>query len=289
MNTHHWLLASALGAALALLSLAPEPADKIVFLDVGQGDAILIQKGKTQILMDGGEGMVVLRRLAEELPWFDKTIEVVILTHPQRDHIEGLIHVLERYRVNLVLFPRAASESSLAATWLTQLIDKKIPYRFALAGEELKIDDLQLRVLSPFDSDEARQLAQANLNDASTITRLDWRGLSVLLTGDAERPAEFLLLENYGGSPDGLLDVDILKAGHHGSKTSTSQALVAAATPKLAIMSLGHNNRFGHPHQVTLQALQGIPILRTDQAGSIRFEHLKNGWFLRTKNNIDAL
>ena len=89
------------------------PTDKVVFLDVGQGDAILLQNGSRQVLVDGGQGAVVLQRLSEEMPWFDRTIEVVVLTHPQRDHMEGLLHVLERYDVGMVLLPAATSESKL--------------------------------------------------------------------------------------------------------------------------------------------------------------------------------
>lgn len=284
------VLITILVGVILLLNLVPPPADKIVVQNVGQGDSILIQHGTTQILTDGGEGMVVLQRLAEELPWFDRTIEVLILTHPQRDHLEGLVHVLERYKVNLVLLPRAAADSGLAEAWLQKLIDQHIPYRFSLAGEELKIDDLRLRVLNPFDSDESRAIIKQNLNNASTITRLDWRGLSVLLTGDSERPAEALMMENYISPPAGggargggsILDVDILKLGHHGSKTSTSQAFLAAVTPKLAVISVGAHNKFGHPTPITLQTLksQNIPVVRTDQSGSISLLNINNQWLL---------
>ena len=99
--------------------------------------------------------MAVLKRLGEELPWFDKTIEVVVVTHPQRDHLEGLLHVMERYNVGLVLLPRAAHSSQLQETWLTKVIDQEIPYRFAWAGQQLAVGDMTFALLGPFDSPAA--------------------------------------------------------------------------------------------------------------------------------------
>ncbi len=275
--------------------LIPPPEDKVVFLDVGQGDSILIQKGTQHVLMDGGPGMTVLRRLAEELPWFDRTIEVVILTHPQQDHVEGLVHVLERYKVGLVLFPQAAYGSQLATTWLQELIDRRIPYRFAWAGQELQLDGVRVSILAPFADAEGQALVKKNINEASTTTRIDFPAgggagaLSFLMSGDAEAPAEKLLVEKYKGSGTlslgfltPSLDVDVLKAGHHGSKTSTTPELLAAASPSAVVVSVGADNRYGHPHPTVMERLKDFQVWRTDQSGSVRFANSMGKWLVAT-------
>src|SRR5687768_14758076 len=101
-------------------SLVPTPETKVVFLDIGQGDAILLQEGTKQVLIDGGPGRTVLERLGEELPWLDRTIEVVIATHPDRDHLEGLLYVIEQYDVGLVLLPEIPHTTDLQEAWLTE-------------------------------------------------------------------------------------------------------------------------------------------------------------------------
>lgn len=276
------LLAIGLLGLIVVTLLIPQPEDKVVFLDVGQGDSILIQKGTQQVLIDGGPGMTVLRRLAEELPWFDRTIDVVILTHPQQDHVEGLVHVLERYKVGLVLFPQAAYGSQLATTWLQELIDRRIPYRFAWAGQEVQLDGVHVSILAPFADAEGQALVKKNINDASTTTRIDFPAvggagtLSFLMTGDAEASAEKLLVAR----EKNLLDVDVLKAGHHGSKTSTTAELLAATSPSAVVISVGADNRYGHPHQTVMERLKDFQVWRTDQDGSVRFINYDSKWLV---------
>ena len=373
------LLAAALVASIIALQFIPPPTDKVVFLDVGQGDAILLQSGTQQVLIDGGPGSTVLQRLSEELPTLDRTLDVLILTHPQRDHIEGLLHVLERYDVSLVLLPNTSHTSQLQDTWLSLIRDRNIPYRFAWTGQHLTIGSLKLSILGPLDTLAARAATKSDINNASTITRADFcpqksarhnppgdgrSCLSFLLTGDAEKRVEAMLVSHYtptlspppstpvdessptmsggtdrtgssaeserasaqvraasihsselvpnvaseiggrgplvggsaatglAGQPDhSLLDVDILKAGHHGSNSSTHQPLIDIATPKAAIITVGRDNQFGHPHPAVLERLQSISIFRTDQQGSIAFVYGKTGWALRkndsTRNVVD--
>lgn len=259
------------------------PEDKVVFLDVGQGDAILLQSGAHQVLVDGGPGATVLERLGEELPFFDKTLDVLVLTHPQRDHMEGLLHVLEHYDVGLVVLPRVAHTSQLQDVWLQKIIERSVPYRFAWAGERLQVGDMTVVVLGPFATPAAAAAIRSDLNNASVITRVDLcperTCLSFLLTGDAERPAEALLVSL---TPPALLDVDVLKAGHHGSNSSTHEPLVRAAHPRAAVISVGADNQFGHPHPTTLARLQGLPLWRTDEDGSIRFVWSGGQWLVTT-------
>ncbi|MBI4022503.1 MAG: MBL fold metallo-hydrolase [Candidatus Andersenbacteria bacterium] len=263
-------------AVIATLSFVPNPADKVVFLDVGQGDAILLQQGTAQVLIDGGPGMAVLKRLGEELPWFDRRIEVVVLTHPQQDHLEGLLHVLERYEVGLVLLPRVAHDSQLQAAWLQELLDRSVPYRFVWAGQRLVAGDLTLQFLWPADAPAAGAAAYADINNASIVTRAEFGDLSILLTGDAEARVERLL----AGELSSLLDVDVLKAGHHGSNSSTHPALLAAVTPSAVVISVGVENRFGHPYPAVLGRLAGVPLWRTDQHGSVRFLSDGRRWWV---------
>lgn len=273
----------ACAALLALLSFVPGPAEKVVFLDVGQGDAILLQDGTAQVLIDGGPGMAVLERLGEELPWFDRRIEVVISTHPDRDHLEGLLHVLERYEVGLVLLPRLAHSSRLQAAWLQKLEafaeQGRLAYRFAWAGQRLRVsDDLTVHLLGPF-SDEGRVFSPGGKsNNGAVLARVDFGELSFLLTGDAEAVVERRLV----GEAREQLDVDVLKAGHHGSKTSTTRELLEAATPSAVVISVGRDNRYGHPHPLVLQRLKDLHLWRTDEHGSVRFQRWRERWFVKT-------
>jgi len=263
--------------ALLLLSFcfAGVVEDKVVFLDVGQGDSILLQNGTAQVLVDGGPDRKVLEQLGEEMPWFDRSIEVVILTHPEADHITGLLHVLDKYNVGLVLLPEVAHSSGLQEKWLDMIVERGVPVRLAKAGQKLTVDDVYFRILGPLFTEGAGLAAKASLNNASVVARVDYGQLSFLLTGDIERRVENMLVQN---TDSGLLDVDILKAGHHGSNTSTYEYIISGATPQAAVISVGADNKFGHPHPDVLKRLGEIPIWRTDQEGSIEFVRLGEGW-----------
>lgn len=266
------------GSALFLLWLVPMASDGVAFLDVGQGDSILLQSGSIQVLVDGGPGKQVAQRLAEEMPWFDSRIELVAVTHPQRDHLEGLMEVLDRYEVGMVLLPKAAASSGLQEAWLDTLIERNIPYRFAWGGQEFSAGDIDLKVLGPFFEEGQEYIDEEDMNDASVVLRADFNGMSFLLTGDAEKKIEKLLVERYEDS--GLLDVLVLKAGHHGSKTSTSAELLGAVTPNAVVVSAGKDNQYGHPHEDVLARLSGLSVWRTDLNGTVRFIWHKGQWLV---------
>lgn len=262
----------------SILGLAARaPSDKVVFLDVGQGDAILLQNNNQQLLIDGGPGATVLERLAEELPYYDKKIEVVAVTHPQQDHIEGLLHVLERYDVGLVILPHGATGSSLFESFLNSVEEKKIPYRFAWAGQKLQFHDAIVQILAPLETEQAKVIARADINNASVTTRIDMHGLSFYLSGDAEQVAEHTVVSSWDKK---IMDVDIVKAGHHGSNSSTQHLLLKATTPSAAVISVGEDNRYGHPHPAVLSRLSGVPVWRTDIHGSVRFLFDKKKWYV---------
>ena len=281
---------------VAALSVVGAPEDKVVFLDVGQGDAILLQDGTRQVLIDGGPGMTVLTRLGEEMPWFDRRIEVLVLTHPQRDHMEGLLHVLERYEVGMVLLPRAVNTSQMQAEWLKRIIALDIPYRFAWAGQRLTVGDMRIQILNPLDTDASQAAIKSDVNNASVVTRVDFCGddllpppgkslsgpprgcLSFLLTGDAEKRVETMLVNNT--APE-IIRADILKVGHHGSNSSTTEQFLWAVSPSAAVISVGADNKFGHPKKEVLERLDGIPIWRTDKRGTIQFTYLNSQWLVK--------
>ena len=216
--------------------------------------------------------MAVLAALSKEIPWFDRTIEVVISTHPDRDHLEGLLHVLERYRVRLVLLPRVSHPSQLYGEWLQKLRPgsaSELTYRFASRGQRLRAGNVEASLLGPGRS--ALALARSGrTNNASVITRVDLEGLPVLLTGDAERSAEKILIEETSADK---LDVIVLKAGHHGSKTSSSPLFVGLVDPSYTVFSRGCDNTYGFPHQETIDTFArfGIPTLDTCEEGTITF------------------
>lgn len=252
--------------------------DKIVFMDVGQGDAILLQSGTQQVLIDGGPDGRVVTRLAEELPWFDRTIDVVIATHPDKDHIAGLVQVLERYKVGLVVLPQISHTSQLQAAWLEQLqavLDKQgTQYRFASRGQVLTLPNLRLHILHPVLGEAYGKMT----NNASVSVLGEYYGLSFLLTGDAEAPTEKYLVDRFGP----LLDVDILKAGHHGSKTSSEQRFLDTVRPAAVIISAGLNNQYGHPHPDVMARLSVYHVWRTDEQGSVTFAYHDPSWFVST-------
>lgn len=254
------------------------PQDKVVFLDIGQGDSILFQRGTQQVLVDGGAGAAVLARLAEEMPWFDKRVDVIVSTHPDKDHLEGLLQVLRRYEVGLVMLPAVPHTSQLQESWINelekQLDERGVKVQIATRGQRLVLDQLSFHVLSPWP--ELIAALHGETNNGSVVMRADYGDLSVLLTGDAEFSTEQQLVAQDPGN----LQVDILKVGHHGSKGSSGAEFLKAVSPRLAAISVGKNNAYGHPTSETLARLTGMPVVRTDESGSVRLTAVNGKWLL---------
>lgn len=239
-------------------------------LDVGQGDAILLRSGSTDVLVDGGPDATVVQRLGAVRPAWDRQIEVLVLTHPDRDHVGGLLPALEREAVGLVLLPEIPSASEHFRAFLSSLQGQGVPIRFARAGQRLRIGNLHLTVLAP--DAQMLELAERKPNHGSVVLRVDVfrprdgrRAFSALLTGDIERPTEHHLVRRWGA----LLDVDVLKVPHHGSRTSSSLRFLRATSPSLAIVSVGTGNRFGHPHEAVSRRFAPRSLLRTDTHGTL--------------------
>lgn len=244
----------------------PEETLKVYFFDVGQGDsALIVSPTGTQILIDGGPDDAVLQRLGSVMPFYDRSLDAIILTHPHADHVNGLVKVLERYQVSMVIESGASYTTGAYEEWDRRIRDKHIPRIIAVSGQRLVAGgDLRLAVIAPLESFE--HVSRKNVHDAMVVAELYYGKTSVLFTGDMEDDLERKLL--YFGV---LPDADILKVGHHGSKTSTSEALLKIVSPETAIISSGEKNKYGHPHADVLTRLEqfGIPIHRTDEAGTI--------------------
>jgi competence protein ComEC len=270
--TRHLSTKLLLGGLTALVCLAwvaafqmPDGRLHVHFLDVGQGDAIFIQcPNGQQILVDGGpEPSVLLSSLGERMPFWDHSLDLVVLTHPEADHVGGLVDVLDRYDVGLVLDSGQECASATCETWRALIEDQAIPCRRARAGMQIVLgEDLLLDVLHP--PAELMTGTSSDLNNNSVVLRVTYGRFSVLLAGDVMWEAEETLLAS--GQP---LESLVLKVPHHGGDTSLTAPFLEAINPQLAIISVGAENRFGHPSADTLDKLGIIPTYRTDEAGSL--------------------
>lgn len=237
---------------------------EVVFLDVGQGDSILVQYRTRQILIDGGpSGKTELAKLGKYLPYFDDEIEIIIATHPDKDHIGGLVEVARNYKIGKVLLTGAEKDTETFKEWQDVLSYNKVETLEVWRGAEIKFDDASVRVVNPSGKIDPN-IGEAN--GKSIVARLDYGENSFLFTGDIESGAEREILESREN-----IDVDFLKVAHHGSKYSSSEAFLDAASPKDAIISVGVNNSYGHPTEAVINALKtrGINIFRTDESSDI--------------------
>ena len=236
----------------------------VAFLDVGQGDAIFIETPKgNQVLIDGGPNKAVLAELSEVMTFYDRSIDAIILTHPHQDHVGGLVEVLKRYDVDLV-FDSGDTASIAEFVEFKKIISEKnikeIRVRRGariLLGSETYFDALLPDVFN--DSE--------NQHQNMVVGRLTYGDTCFLLTGDMEREHEFKILEDD-------IDCEVLKVGHHGSKTSSSEAFLKAVSPEIAVIEVGIKNRYGHPYQAVLERLtaSAVQIFRTDTSGAIIIE-----------------
>lgn len=243
----------------------PQEAE-IFFLDVGQGDAILIQEGRTQILIDGGDGEDILNRLGEVMPFGDRELEIVINTHSDDDHLGGLIKVMENYEIGGMLHTGILCNREICKKRDKIIEDKNIKVLIARLGQEIRVgEDIDLKIVYPFMDLEGKEFKDAN--DTSVVIRAAIGESSCLLTGDISSDIEDELISN---NLD--LDVDVLKVGHHGSKNSTSAGFLQAVSPEKSIISVGENS-YGHPTEEVINRLlnMNIEIFRTDEMGNIVF------------------
>lgn len=236
---------------------------EVTMLDVGQGDAFFIESpGGTQVLIDGGRGTEVLRELSKVMPFWDRSLDLVIATHPDADHIGGLVGIFERFDVARILEASVENDTATFRAYRKRVESEGASRISPARGTRIILDgSAVLTVLS-------RDVSTASkTNEASIIVRLDYGETSFLFTGDAVTRNEHELLRFHH-----LLDTDVLKVGHHGSVTSTSAEFLSAVSPDIALISVGADNRYGHPHREVLDRLSssGADIIRTDTEGTVR-------------------
>lgn len=262
------LLAANAFVLFDMLQQDAPPALTVSFLDVGQGDAILVE-GPTgiQMLIDGGKDRSVLRALPRVMGPLDRSIDVVVATHPDADHIGGLPDVLDRYEVkHLVLTGRSGGSSIVARLADAAGREDGLSHILARAGMRLHLGGgAYADVLHP--EDNVTQIRETN--DSSVVLRVVYGETAFLFTGDAAVWVEDRLVARYGDA----LQSDVLKAGHHGSKTSTGAVLLEAVRPETVVVSAGRDNSYGHPHQEVVANIRnaGAALLATYDAGTLTF------------------
>ena len=254
----------------AVVAARPRGIATISILDVGQGDAILVEGSRGgRLLIDGGpDPDRLLVELDRRIPPWDRRIDAVVLSHPHEDHVAGLALLLERYHVARVFEPGMRGPGPGYAAWLRDLARPGAPVRLGLAaGDRLAVDEIDLRALWPIRGQVPLTPPDGGtgINNVSVVFLGQIGQRRVLLMGDVEDGIDPSLLA------DGLPHVDLLKVAHHGSRTATTQAFVDATRPAVAVASAGAGNPYGHPAKATLDRLAaaGARVLRTDRDGTV--------------------
>lgn len=271
---------------LALLVLAiwsvyfkePDNNLHIFILDVGQGDAELIQKGNYQILIDGGPDDSVIAELGKVMPVEDREIEEVILTHPHADHVAGLVDVIERYKVNKIEYSGIEYDSNIYKNFLAKVKNKNIPISTPKIGETESVFD-QGKITFLWPGDNAQSYID-NLNNTSGVFRFDYGNFSALFPGDCEVECwQGIITSN----KNLISNIVFLKVAHHGSRNGSNDENIGIMSPKITAISLARDNKFGFPHKEAINALQkiGADIYRTDLQGTINISTDGKSWKLR--------
>lgn len=241
---------------------------KVIFLDIGQGDVILISQGQHQILIDGGpSGPKLLEKLGKYVPFWDRKIEVVIATHPDADHIGGLVDLMRTYQIGELIDTQTQSESQVYKKYREIIGVEKINEIDGVAGVNIKIGDgAEMKIVSPVENYNPQE-KDTNLN--SIVARLKFGENVFLFTGDLPSDGEKALIKTGEN-----ISSRTLKVGHHGSKYSTSEEFLGIVSPRDAVISVGANNRYGHPAPEILERLKNmnINIFRTDEKGDITYK-----------------
>ena len=240
---------------------------KIYFLDVGQGDAIFIETPNgNQVLVDGGPDNSVLQKLGETMPFYDKDIGLVVLTHSDADHLTGLIGVLERYEVENVIYSNIVRKSALYNAWREAVTEEGANIIDPVAGKVIDLgNSVTLAIIHPAESLSGKVMEK--VNNESVVLMLKYGETEILLTGDIEAKTERQMILS-----GVTLDADILKVAHHGSKTSTIEEFLYEVSPQVAVIQVGAKNRYGHPTKEVLKRLEdyGIRYYRNDIDGDIK-------------------
>ena len=241
----------------------------VTALDIGQGDSIFIQTpNQNQIIVDGGPNSAVLGRLQAHMPFWDRSLDMVVLTHPDADHLAGLLDVLKKYKVDYILWTGIVRDGQLYQKWVQLLKDtqkKGTRVVIAKAGQKIVSGNVVIDIVHPFENLDGKVFG-SNDNDTGIVSHVVYGNTSFLLTADISGKEEQKLVDQH-------IDItsDVLKVAHHGSKYSSSEEFLQAVHPGLAVISVGAKNTYGHPTPEVLQRLEkfGIRVLRTDQHGDV--------------------
>lgn len=271
---------------LAVFELKKPNLLEVNFFNIGQGDAFLIETPQRhQILIDGGPSSAILEKLAKEMPFWDRTIDLIILTHPEKDHLSGLIEVLKRYKIENIVWTGVVRDTPEYKIWESLIQQEGAEIFIAKAGQKITSPGLVMEILYPLEGLAGKEFE--NSNNTSIIAKLVFGQNPFLFTGDISQSVEKELIREYSCSNSckfASLDSDVLKVGHHGSKTSTSDEFLKQVSPQIAVISAGKGNSYGHPHQEVLENLAkyGINVLRTDLDGDIKI--FSDGKNIKIKN-----
>jgi len=253
--------------ALFVYSWHPDKRLEVDFLNVGQGDAMLIRAPEGQnVLIDGGPDKSVLRQLGLSLWFWERNIDLMVLTHPHDDHVAGENEAMKKYAIGKILYTGAAHTAPNYLAWLGLVKNKKIPITIIDRPQKIRLGkDCDLEIIYPFDSFLNKTVP--DLNDTSIIIKLTYGRKKFLFMGDASAKVERELL-------DKKIDVaaDVIKIGHHGSDYSSSEEFLAAVHPQIAVIEVGKDNKFGHPSGRVVKRLErlGVRVYRTDLDGLVK-------------------
>ena len=267
-----WGVAAAAIAAAAVWAVAlsmPDGRMRVIFADVGQGDATLIVTPNARsVLVDGGlDRETAARLLGEALPFWKRSLDAVVLTHPHADHVRGLVQVLERYDVKHIVHRGIDHDGAAYEEWLRLARDEGAAEVEAVQGRRFTLDGVLFEVLWP--PEELLSGTPSDLNNASVVLRVSYGATSFLLAGDIYTDAEAMLVETAS------VDSDVLKVPHHGSSTSSSPAFLDAVSPAVAVVSVDADSRHGHPHAEVIEALTARVsernVILTSESGTVEF------------------
>lgn len=238
----------------------------VSFLDVGQGDsALIVSPAGKQVVIDGGPDLSALEGLGRHMPFFDRSIDLLVLSHPQLDHMAAFPEILRRYTVGAVLMTGVRYRIARYQEFLTLLKQQNIPILIADPAKDLDLGGgASLDVVWP--PPTLYNASMKEVNNSSIVLRALYGGRAVLFTGDMEEEEERAVLASRAD-----IDADVLKVAHHGSKTSSSSGFLLAVDPSLAVISVGRTNRYGHPHPAVVARYEhfGIPLRTTAEEGTI--------------------
>lgn len=218
--------------------------ERVIFLDVGQGDSILIQKGEFEILIDGGGDDSIVYKMGKYMKWSDRVIDIVVITHMHDDHYRGIKYLLERYEVGMFLISPNCGE--LCSEF------REYNYIEVRQGMNIEYEDIQINILWP-----RVGAVDENINNDSIILLVKYLDKKFLLMGDAEKGVEREILNGYRVD---ITNIDILKAAHHCSRTASTYDFINITNSKLAICSCGEDNKFGHPHKEAIDTFVNLDI-----------------------------